>query len=1221
MVRWVAALMLGLSLSVPGVASAQGRANTPVTVYRVGASNNFPPINYLDAQGELAGFGRDIATAVVRALGGEVVYTHSGKWLEIVDALHQGRIDFIHDTAYTPEREKDFSFTQPILSMDEVIFVGRERLDITSFEHLKFRKVACVKGHVTHQYLKNFPEINCVVVGSPLEGLNELILNHVEAFVYPRQIVEYLAQKGNHTSHVKMVGEPLRRLHWAMSMRKGDDLLQTQLNQGINAIKASGEYQAVYEKHFGRTFLGGYTRLETTLIFMGVFLAALLLGGGSAMGYFLVRQRRTHGHLRRLLAEKYRTEALLRESRTSHATIINAMEEGVWVVDPQFNILFVNDRLAHIFNTPPEAMVGSKSFSYFDDTVRDRLDEIMQARSEGKSDQYDYRYVREDGTVIWLLVSGAPHYDGNGNFAGAVAMFLDITKRKLAEEALAENERRYRILSEHSLQGILIQRDFTIVYANQAMANIYGFDNAEEMIGRSSLDFAVKSEHERLRTINSRWRSEGDSPEKMIIEGVDKNGRELLVEAINRPLMWEGALAVQSVRYDITQRYMAEMELRENQHLLRTIIDSIPHWLQVKGTDRRLKLVNHAFARDLGATAAELEGRATQEYQDQLSQDIEMIDKIDRQVLETGEPYTGLGELKGRNQPNTRIHQFHKVPLRDEHGDIQGIITISEDISEIKRAEQELEASKRLLQTVLDTIPHGVFVKDTQSRYLMVNRTMADLYASTPQQMLGHNTIEMGVGQDDGKKLLGEDQQVITTGARVEVSGSEVALPGTGMRVWDTVKLPLLDDAGHVTGLVGIQIDVSERVAMTQAMAESEARYRALVDGSILGVFIHTWDVFHYANQAVAEMFGYDSPDELIGNLGVEDVTHPDSVKILKAQDDKLKRGETIFTQFQGVQKDGTVIWLEAFSKVVDWENGRAVQSTVNNITDRKQAEERLVSEYRQREQLQLKLVETGKLAAMGELAAGIAHEINNPLAIIASSAELVEDMIEMAEPGQPLDPGETIKHMQTIGATVFRCKEIIQALLKFARQDSELLGSVDLRHLIEDTLRLVRSSAQARHRVLQLFITESDGTRSCVWDNNLNGAASTPTDGQKQFLLRTSKQQVQQLLLNLLINAVQATDEKGLIEVNLRQSEGGLETTVSDNGMGIPEDLRQRIFEPLFSTKPEGVGTGMGLSLCQQIAVSLGGRIGVQSTLGVGTTFTVWFPLERDPLEHQLGS
>lgn len=244
------AAVLSGAFFLASAANAQDTSEPKRRSFVDASSDNFPPVNLLDNEGVLTGFGRDIADAVIAAVGGTVEHFHSPIWTEVLKALASGRADFIHDTGFTEERTAFLEYSAPILSMDERIFVSSERTDIRGFDDLTGRNVACVRQHITHLYLQNFPDINCVVVERPAEGLLAVLEGDADAFIYPKEIAIFLSHELRLRDRFKMVGDPLRTLNWHMTARKGDTEMIALLNQGIAAIRGSGEYDRIFETWF-----------------------------------------------------------------------------------------------------------------------------------------------------------------------------------------------------------------------------------------------------------------------------------------------------------------------------------------------------------------------------------------------------------------------------------------------------------------------------------------------------------------------------------------------------------------------------------------------------------------------------------------------------------------------------------------------------------------------------------------------------------------------------------------------------------------------------------------------------------------------------------------------------------------------------------------------------------------------------------------------------------
>ena len=252
-----------------------------------------------------------------------------------------------------------------------------------------------------------------------------------------------------------------------------------------------------------------------------------------------------------------------------------------------------------------------------------------------------------------------------------------------------------------------------------------------------------------------------------------------------------------------------------------------------------------------------------------------------------------------------------------------------------------------------------------------------------------------------------------------------------------------------------------------------------------------------------------------------------------------------------------------------------------------RRTEQRLLKAELTQQHMQRQLVEAGKLAAIGELAAGVAHEINNPLAIMMENAGWIEDLLSSDDPYSDENVTEIRSSLQTITIQGHRCREITHKLLSFARKTDATARVVRVNPLLEDIAGFARQKAKYREVEIRLFL-----------DPSVEDVAGSPTE-------------LQQILLNLVNNAIDAIDKPGgLVELSSLREPDAVRITVSDNGQGIPADVLPRIFDPFFTTKAEGQGTGLGLAICRDILSKMNGSISVDSTPGNGSTFRIRLPL-----------
>ncbi len=252
----------------------------------------------------------------------------------------------------------------------------------------------------------------------------------------------------------------------------------------------------------------------------------------------------------------------------------------------------------------------------------------------------------------------------------------------------------------------------------------------------------------------------------------------------------------------------------------------------------------------------------------------------------------------------------------------------------------------------------------------------------------------------------------------------------------------------------------------------------------------------------------------------------------------------------------------------------------------------RIMKADMEKEKLNQQMIEAGKLASVGELAAGIAHEINNPVAIMVEESGWIEDLLEEEEFAESENLSEFRRALKQIATQGRRCKEITHKLLSFARKTDNTVKDVQINDLITEIVDL--SSQMARYNKV-----------------------SITTDLQPGLPYVTlSPAEMQQVMLNLINNAMDAMENRGgsiHIATKLsRLEKNNIVITVEDDGPGIPESNLTRIFDPFFTTKPVGKGTGLGLSICYGIVQKMGGKIDVHSTLGEGTRFRIWVPFQK---------
>mgnify|MGYP001092000184 CR=1 FL=1 len=248
-------------------------------------------------------------------------------------------------------------------------------------------------------------------------------------------------------------------------------------------------------------------------------------------------------------------------------------------------------------------------------------------------------------------------------------------------------------------------------------------------------------------------------------------------------------------------------------------------------------------------------------------------------------------------------------------------------------------------------------------------------------------------------------------------------------------------------------------------------------------------------------------------------------------------------------------------------------------------------AEYKAR--IEQQMIATERLAALGTLAAGVAHEINNPLAIINEAAGLLGSLLQKAELADMPHRATFEKALQKIDHSVKRAGVITHQLLRDVRKSESVLAEVDVPELVNETVDLVHQTANDKNVAIVVQPADAIGT---MW---------------------ADANQLRQVLINLLSNAIHATASGGAITIEVSPADGGVAIAVIDSGHGIPKENLDKIFEPFFSTKAPGEGTGLGLFVTREIVDKLGGRLTVESRVGHGTRFAVQLPDQASAPAH----
>jgi PAS domain S-box-containing protein len=499
---------------------------------------------------------------------------------------------------------------------------------------------------------------------------------------------------------------------------------------------------------------------------------------------------------------------------------------------------------------------------------------------------------------------------------------------------------------------------------------------------------------------------------------------------------------------------------------------------------------------------------------------------------------------------------------------------LRQDIAERARVQEQLENSEARLQQILNNATAVIYVKDTEGRILFVNKQWERLFHVPQADAVGKTEREM-LPKAIAQAFRRNDLLVLERNEPMEFE--ETAPLDDGVHTYISIKFPLYDATGTAYAVCGISTDITERKRSDEAVRVSEASYRAIFDAAEDAFFVTDLETAAIvdANPKACATLGY-TREELQGvkvgmlSSGEPPYTQPEAMR----QFARAVAGEQIHLEWQGKRKDGSLPWFEVFAKRMAIGGQDRILVLARDITEKKRAAEELA---RQRESLH----QREKLAALGSLLAGVAHELNNPLSVVVARAVLLEEQGDSA----------TQVAAQKIRTAAERCARIVRTFLAMARQQQPERGPVAINDVVSAALDI--AAYPIRTSSIELTQDLSEHIPPILADAD----------------------QLHQVMLNLIINAQQSLQERPAprrlhVTTCFDSFVRVVRINVADNGPGIPEHLRARIFEPYFTTKPMGTGTGVGLAVSLGIVEAHGGTLTVTCPVEGGAVFTILLPV-----------
>ncbi|MDJ1501931.1 PAS domain S-box protein [Xanthocytophaga agilis] len=882
--------------------------------------------------------------------------------------------------------------------------------------------------------------------------------------------------------------------------------------------------------------------------------------------------------------------------------------------------------------------------------------EVLIAPLEYNSfDTREWTYVRKDGSTFPILLTVSPIRDEEGEITGYLGVGYDMTQKHKVEEKLRKSEEFYRLLSQNAKDVVCLHEpDGTYIYLSDAIVSLTGY-LPDELVGKHPLTVVHLDDHAHIE--EARRKSMDDGQGRLIQYRFKcKDGSYVWVETQVSLLKDEDGNLVhlQSSTRDISARKKFQEQLEHSEYNLQEAqrVARLGSWEIDLRTERTLWSLE----------MYRLHGMEPHSALPEINRFVHLIYPDDRrQFLANIHNARSLGkefewDLRVVLPDGTIRWLYTIVRVRkDDTGAVVKLYGTAMDITESKRAREELSESNRLINALFDHSPLPIQVFDKYGFSLRMNEARRSFLGlpSVGYRVGQYNVLTDEVSKATGLKAYYEraynGEVVIVRDQYMDLTNKFGDESDLRRVYYDHLIFPLQNSNGVVEAVVSFIQDITDRIDAKQK-AQHALRFVESVANATPD-FLFVVDVEQqaviYANYALQTFLGA-SNEELRGQEKslLEQAVLPLDQPLVKQYLKEFPTEGTHSIEFhlRNIQNEYRLICTHGVPFQFD-SDGKVTQILISaqDITDQRESDLRLWQAYRElkasEEELrsngeelqamneameetiaelrstQAQLIQSEKMASLGQLTAGIAHEINNPINFVYAGVdnlkqslseiyqilahyERIEEVHNTEQITWELAAMKDIKQslfyrenkeniwltLQSIEQGASRTAEIVKGLRMFSRLDEAESKFANINECLDSTLILLTGQTKNRIQVIREY------------DKTLPEIECYPG-------------QLNQVFMNLLTNAIQAIDGVGLIWVETKNEDDTIVISVRDSGLGMSDETRNKIFDPFFTTKPVGQGTGLGLSITYSIIQKHQGIVEVESELGHGTTFVVRLP------------
>ncbi len=891
--------------------------------------------------------------------------------------------------------------------------------------------------------------------------------------------------------------------------------------------------------------------------------------------------------------------ALLQDQLAILKGIIESAAGPIFSLDREFRYTSFNNAHAQVMRSlyGVEIAVGQSILDYQTAADRDIAGRNLQRALKGERFSVESFSGDDAFNRRYFEIIHNPVRDKEGSVIGVAVFARDMTKYKQAEEKLAW---------EHSLLKGITDNTTDAIYVKDT-AGRYLFCNwmVCQLVGLSETEIIGKDDHALFPSQEAAWVMNADRD--VMLGGKPQTYEEVVTTTagVRTYLSTKAPFHDQNgwlsgligIARDINERKTAEEMLQESEGYFAAAFLNSPLLKSISDIETgRYLQVNDSFVRVSEFSREEVIGRTSIEIG--WVSDAARVMMV--QELKTKGAVRGM-EIELRSKSGRRIvcRYFGDI-IQTKSG--AKLLSTAEDITLRKETEEALQKSRQLLDATAARAKMGGWEIELATGELTWTEQVYRIYEVEDDFQPTVNGTIAFYAPESIPVISAAVQRAIEHGEPFALELDLVTAKGNRRHVHATGQAVCL--AGKPVTVSGTFQDITEQKMAAAALLEAEVRYRSLFENSpdpILVIDPETTQAIEF-NDEICRRLGYGR--EEFAGMRVTDYEEAQSADEISAIIESLRASHNIHFETKHRCKNGAVLDVDVTACQVEFGGRSMVQAIYRDITDRKQAEQALKDAH-------LQIIQQEKLATIGQLAAGVAHEINNPISFVRSNlsslqkfslklTDYLEREREVAGKYLPETEKEELERLWQEGKLDFilqdlpellqesfegtdRVKQIVQDLMVFARKDGGESAAVDLNKIVE-------------------------GAVSITW-NELKHKAELQTDYGRIEPVSASPQRLSQVFVNLLVNAFQAIEGRGTISIRSWQDGDMVCVRVTDDGAGIPANVQQSIFEPFFTTKEPGQGTGLGLTISNDIINRYGGKITVESNSDQGSSFTVRLP------------